>query len=67
MNSSLVPQKTRRTEGSRYTLNMTRLKHPPVGVTWKLKDGGASSGVILVTSQWFKITRSVAESPRVAE
>ncbi|GFX08406.1 DDE_3 domain-containing protein [Trichonephila clavipes] len=30
-------------------------------------ERGASSGVILVTSSWFKNTRSVAKSPRVAE
>ncbi|GFV78825.1 hypothetical protein TNCV_4079251 [Trichonephila clavipes] len=29
--------------------------------------GVASSGVVLVTSPWFKITRSVAKSPHVAE
>ncbi|GFT49360.1 hypothetical protein TNCV_4583291 [Trichonephila clavipes] len=28
---------------------------------------GASSGVVLVTCPWFKITRSIAKSPRVAE
>ncbi|GFX98533.1 hypothetical protein TNCV_1501111 [Trichonephila clavipes] len=32
-----------------------------------VKRGGASSSVVHVTSSWFKITWSVAKSPRVAE
>ncbi|GFW84212.1 hypothetical protein TNCV_4878751 [Trichonephila clavipes] len=35
--------------GSQFTLNMLRLKRAPVGVVWKLEEGGSSSGVILVT------------------
>ncbi|GFV40353.1 hypothetical protein TNCV_4092171 [Trichonephila clavipes] len=31
------------------------------------REGGASSGVVLVTLPWFKITRSVSKSPRLAE
>ncbi|GFV50958.1 hypothetical protein TNCV_302191 [Trichonephila clavipes] len=41
---------------------MSRLKHPPINVVWKLGEGGASSSVILA-----KITKSVTKSPRVAE
>ncbi|GFV36472.1 hypothetical protein TNCV_2259911 [Trichonephila clavipes] len=32
-----------------------------------VRRGGASSGVVLVTCLWFKITRSVAKSPRIAK
>ncbi|GFW61450.1 hypothetical protein TNCV_346981 [Trichonephila clavipes] len=32
-----------------------------------VRRGGASSGVVHVTLPWFKITLSVAKSPRVAE
>ncbi|GFT23442.1 histone-lysine N-methyltransferase SETMAR [Trichonephila clavipes] len=35
--------------GGRCTLNMWRLKCPPLGVVWKLGEGGASSGVVLTT------------------
>ncbi|GFU49897.1 reverse transcriptase [Trichonephila clavipes] len=45
---------------------MPRCKHPPIGVVWKL-GVGASSGAVLVTWPWFKITKPVAKSPRVAE
>ncbi|GFY26429.1 hypothetical protein TNCV_26261 [Trichonephila clavipes] len=33
----------------RLTLNISRLKRPPVGVVRNLREGGASSGVVLVT------------------
>ncbi|GFT23162.1 transposable element Tcb1 transposase [Trichonephila clavipes] len=42
------------------------LKRPPVGVVVKLEEGVASSGVLAIRP-WFKITMSVAKSPRVAE
>ncbi|GFT82103.1 hypothetical protein TNCV_3910331 [Trichonephila clavipes] len=32
----------------------------------EFRRGGANSGVDLETSQWFKITRFIASSPRVA-
>ncbi|GFW12548.1 hypothetical protein TNCV_818001 [Trichonephila clavipes] len=53
--------------GGRCPLNMSRLKRPPVGVVWKLREGGASSGVVLVTRSWFKITRSIVKRSPVAE
>ncbi|GFV61407.1 uncharacterized protein TNCV_446231 [Trichonephila clavipes] len=40
----------------RSTLNMLRLKCLPVGVVGKLEDWGASSGVVVVTCLWLKIT-----------
>ncbi|GFT43662.1 RNA-directed DNA polymerase from mobile element jockey [Trichonephila clavipes] len=51
------------------TINSPRskLKRPPVGVVWYLRERGASSGVVHVTWSWFKITWSVAKSPCVAE
>ncbi|GFT47059.1 hypothetical protein TNCV_3747191 [Trichonephila clavipes] len=33
----------------RCTLNLSKLKRPSVGMLWKLEEGGASSGVVLVT------------------
>ncbi|GFW52566.1 hypothetical protein TNCV_404941 [Trichonephila clavipes] len=33
----------------RYTLNLSRLKRPPVGVVQNLREGVSSSGVLLVT------------------
>ncbi|GFW11004.1 hypothetical protein TNCV_4459791 [Trichonephila clavipes] len=33
----------------RNTFYFSRLKRPPVGVMWKLREEGASSGVLLVT------------------
>ncbi|GFU80351.1 hypothetical protein TNCV_3521251 [Trichonephila clavipes] len=65
MSSSLVPLKTRRGRGGRCTLNLSLLKRPSVGVEVRRRD--ASSGVILVARLWFKSTRSVTKSPRVAE
>ncbi|GFU69102.1 hypothetical protein TNCV_4458291 [Trichonephila clavipes] len=48
---------------SRCSLNMSRFKHPPVGVVWKL-GGGVRSGVILVSWPWSK---SWSWSPKVLE
>ncbi|GFX97391.1 hypothetical protein TNCV_1077621 [Trichonephila clavipes] len=35
--------------GGRCTLNLSRLKRPPIRVIWKSGKGGASSGVVLIT------------------
>ncbi|GFT30439.1 hypothetical protein TNCV_2377281 [Trichonephila clavipes] len=53
--------------GGRSTLNMWRLKRSPVGMVWKLGENVSSSSGILVTWPWFKITRTVAKSPLIAE
>ncbi|GFX85887.1 uncharacterized protein TNCV_2472891 [Trichonephila clavipes] len=61
-----VPLKTRRVD-QRCTLNLSRAE---TSTRWSgvvVGEGGASSGVVYVTSPWFKITWSVAKSPRVAE
>ncbi|GFW12071.1 hypothetical protein TNCV_4531361 [Trichonephila clavipes] len=60
MSSSPLPLKTRLV-GERCTLNLSRAQ------TSSLGEGSASSGVVLFTCEWFKITRSIAKSPRVAE
>ncbi|GFS63706.1 uncharacterized protein TNCV_1127591 [Trichonephila clavipes] len=63
--SSPVPLKTHRV-GQRCTLNLSRAETSSrVGMVFR--RGGASSGVVHVTSPWFKITWSVAKSPRAAE
>ncbi|GFU46900.1 hypothetical protein TNCV_4699621, partial [Trichonephila clavipes] len=51
--------------GNQSTLNIFRLKRPPVGV--EVRGGGARAGVVLVTWPWLKMTRSVTKSPSVAE
>ncbi|GFU32976.1 uncharacterized protein TNCV_4155621 [Trichonephila clavipes] len=63
--SSPVPQKTHRV-GQRCTLNLSRAETSSrwCGVVVRR---GASSGVVHVSRPWFKITWSVAKSPRVAE
>ncbi|GFT33885.1 hypothetical protein TNCV_4383711 [Trichonephila clavipes] len=66
MSSILVLLKTRRV-GGHCAFKLSKLKLPPDGVEWKLREEGASSGVVLVTLPWYKMTRSVAKSPRVAE
>ncbi|GFU17066.1 uncharacterized protein TNCV_2480071 [Trichonephila clavipes] len=66
MSSFLVPLKTRRV-GERSTLNLSRAQTSSHGCGVVVKREGASSGVVLVTSPWFKMTRSVAKSSRVAE
>ncbi|GFW50616.1 uncharacterized protein TNCV_2889181 [Trichonephila clavipes] len=62
-----VPLKTRRV-GQRCMLNLSRAETSSrwCGVVVR-REGGASSGVVHVTRPWFKITWSVAKSPRVAE
>ncbi|GFT15748.1 uncharacterized protein TNCV_4943071 [Trichonephila clavipes] len=64
--SSPVPLKTRRV-GMRCMLNMSRAETSSRWCGVVVRRGGASSGVVQVTSPWFKITWSVAKSPRVAE
>ncbi|GFX85296.1 hypothetical protein TNCV_2675711 [Trichonephila clavipes] len=39
---------------------LSKLKYPPIGVLWKLGEEDASSGFVLVTGPWLKITKSVA-------
>ncbi|GFU82057.1 uncharacterized protein TNCV_517371 [Trichonephila clavipes] len=65
MSLSSVPLKTRRV-GENCTLNLTRAQTSSrrCGVVVRR---GASSGVVLVTIPWFKMTRSVAKTPREAE
>ncbi|GFV91190.1 hypothetical protein TNCV_897111 [Trichonephila clavipes] len=46
------------------TLNLSKLKRPPVGVVRTLKEEDASSGAVPLTRPWFKITCSVAKGPR---
>ncbi|GFW16860.1 uncharacterized protein TNCV_2759881 [Trichonephila clavipes] len=64
--SSPVPLKTRRV-GQRCTLNLSRAETSARWCGVVVRRGGASSGVVHVTSPWLKITWSVAKSPRVAE
>ncbi|GFW37998.1 uncharacterized protein TNCV_4631991 [Trichonephila clavipes] len=66
MRSSPVPLKTRRV-GKRCTLNLSRAQTSSRWCGVVVREGGASSGVVLVTKPWFKMTRSVAKSPRVSE
>ncbi|GFW87562.1 hypothetical protein TNCV_4485271 [Trichonephila clavipes] len=46
---------------------MLRAQTPSPRCSVVVRIGSASSGVVLVTWAWFKITRSVAQSPLVAE
>ncbi|GFX68856.1 uncharacterized protein TNCV_3865551 [Trichonephila clavipes] len=64
--SSPVPLKTRHV-GQRCTLNLSRAETSSRWCGVVVRRGGASSGVVHVTCPWFKITWSVAKSPRVAE
>ncbi|GFW99788.1 uncharacterized protein TNCV_3420171 [Trichonephila clavipes] len=64
--SSPVSHKTRRV-GERCTLNLSRAQTTSRWCGVVVRRGGVSSGVFLITSPWFKITRSIAKSPRVAE
>ncbi|GFT46768.1 uncharacterized protein TNCV_1317111 [Trichonephila clavipes] len=66
MSSSPVPLKTRRV-GQRCTLNLSTAETSSRWCGVVVRRGGASSGVVHVTWPWFKITWSVAKSPRVAE
>ncbi|GFT00808.1 uncharacterized protein TNCV_3114711 [Trichonephila clavipes] len=66
MSSSPVPLKNRRV-GQQCMLNLSRAETSSrwCGVVVRIR--GASSGVVHVTCPWFKITWSIAKSPRVAE
>ncbi|GFW21836.1 DUF1758 domain-containing protein [Trichonephila clavipes] len=64
--SSPVPLKTRHV-GQRCTLNLSRAEMSSRWCSVVVRRGGVSSGVVHVTSPWFKITWSVAKSPRIAE
>ncbi|GFW97861.1 transposable element Tcb2 transposase [Trichonephila clavipes] len=52
--------------GGQCMLYLSNLKRPSFGVVWKLGEGGYSSVVVFVTCPWFKITSTVANSPRFA-
>ncbi|GFT17081.1 uncharacterized protein TNCV_4738171 [Trichonephila clavipes] len=65
MNSSLVPLKIRRVE-EQCTLYLSRAETSSRWCGVVVRRGGASS-VVLITRPWFKMTWSVAKSPRVAE
>ncbi|GFV24694.1 uncharacterized protein TNCV_881641 [Trichonephila clavipes] len=60
------PLKTGRV-GKRCTINLSRAETSSRWCGVVVRRGGASSGVVHVTSPWFKITGSVAKSPRVAK
>ncbi|GFY20698.1 uncharacterized protein TNCV_1119321 [Trichonephila clavipes] len=64
--SSPVPVKTR-CVGQRCTLNVSRAETSFRRCGVVVRRGGASSGVVHITSPWFKMTWSVAKSPRVAK
>ncbi|GFS55291.1 uncharacterized protein TNCV_1626311 [Trichonephila clavipes] len=64
--SSPVPLKTRRVR-KRCTLNLSRAETSSRWCGVVDRRGGASSGVVLVTSPRFKMMRSVTKSSRVAE
>ncbi|GFS75217.1 hypothetical protein TNCV_719271 [Trichonephila clavipes] len=66
MSSSLVPLKTSGV-GKQCTLNLSRGQTSSRWCDVEVSRGGANSGVVLVTSLWFKITRSVAKSPLLAD
>ncbi|GFV09489.1 uncharacterized protein TNCV_3158871 [Trichonephila clavipes] len=51
----------------RCTFNLSRAQTSSRWCGAVVRRGGSSSGVVLVTLPWFKMTRSVAKSPRVAE
>ncbi|GFV87059.1 HTH_Tnp_Tc3_2 domain-containing protein [Trichonephila clavipes] len=60
MSSGLVPAKTRFV-GERYMLNLSRAQQFSRLCGGVVKRGSASSGVVLVTRHYFKITRSGAK------
>ncbi|GFW14367.1 uncharacterized protein TNCV_3327801 [Trichonephila clavipes] len=66
MSSSPVPLKTDRV-GQLCTLNLWKAETSSRWCGVVFRRGGASSGVVHVTRPLFKITWSVAKSPRVAE
>ncbi|GFY16378.1 uncharacterized protein TNCV_2350221 [Trichonephila clavipes] len=64
--SSPVPLNSRHV-GKRFTLNMSRAETSSRWCGVVVRREGANSGVVHVTSSWYKMTWSVAKSPRVAE
>ncbi|GFV78187.1 uncharacterized protein TNCV_1036551 [Trichonephila clavipes] len=66
MSSSPVPLKTHRV-GQRCTLNLSRAETSSRWCGVVVRRKGASSGVVHVTRPRFRITWSVANSPRTAE
>ncbi|GFY10228.1 uncharacterized protein TNCV_2629071 [Trichonephila clavipes] len=66
MSSSPVPLKIRRV-GQRCTLNLSRAQTSSRWCDVVARRRGASSGLVHVTLAWFKFTRSVVKSSRVAE
>ncbi|GFW37818.1 uncharacterized protein TNCV_4630231 [Trichonephila clavipes] len=66
ISSSPIPLKTGRL-GQRCTLNLSIAQTSSRWCGVVVRRGGASSGVVHVTWPWFKITWSVAKSPRVAQ
>ncbi|GFY17431.1 uncharacterized protein TNCV_658441 [Trichonephila clavipes] len=63
--SSLVPLKTRRV-GERCTLNLSRAQMSSRWCDLVVRRGGACSGVVHVTSPWFKITWPVTNCSHIA-
>ncbi|GFW60876.1 hypothetical protein TNCV_4870891 [Trichonephila clavipes] len=59
--------KTCRVGGAMYVKSVESLNVLPLVWYGSYDRVSASSGVVLVTLPWFKITRSVAKTPRVAE
>ncbi|GFX54476.1 hypothetical protein TNCV_1586611 [Trichonephila clavipes] len=66
MNSSILPLKNHRVEGGRCMLNPSRAQTSYHWCGVIVRREGCQH-VVLVTLPWFKINRSVAKSPRVAE
>ncbi|GFX44187.1 hypothetical protein TNCV_4119831 [Trichonephila clavipes] len=58
MRLNLVPLKMHRAE------YMSRLKRLSFGMGWKLEEGGASSGVVIVISPFWTFTRSYGQKPQ---
>ncbi|GFT65969.1 hypothetical protein TNCV_375461 [Trichonephila clavipes] len=52
--------------GERGILNLSRAQASSRWCGVVVRRGDASSDVVLVTSPWFKITRSFAKNPRIA-
>ncbi|GFW73585.1 uncharacterized protein TNCV_1540401 [Trichonephila clavipes] len=66
MSSSPVSLKTRRV-GERCMLNLSRAQTSSRWCGVVVRKGRCNSGVVLFTCPWFKMMRSVAKSPRLAE
>ncbi|GFU71936.1 hypothetical protein TNCV_1052831 [Trichonephila clavipes] len=60
----LGPMTTRHVEELKHVKSvLAQSSH--VGMVWKLGEGRASSGVVLVAGPWFRLTKSVTNSLRV--